>query len=323
MGAIKQYKRNEIVSHETFLRPFPREKIMMMVQSFWEDKGAAPDSTMTLDQFFVVMEELFEFSGRNMVFGDMRYLIESYYDYLNDSLLVDVKIEKANVRMTMLAAWGSIDEYDIEDNDLVGEMYLRDIMYLLNEIFVRAEDAVEQWNQICLKHKPIITQRPPFDKMLYHVSEATYHLLNEEWMYVIDSDLVDKEEEFFGIDGYTEILHRESRREHSQQTFQDREHFIEDAQFPVNMFMYYAFWENAAYWYFGPFRLGIDMMSIDADLMIMRPYITIENVMMTLLPVEDYFIESYDHDTAPEMMTFFENYFKSMEASVIQWNNVL
>ena len=299
MGALQERMKQEIVSHETFLRPFPVDRVMGVLQYYWEERGYHPGDEMYFEMFFDCMEMLYHFSSEKLRFGDMRYVIEAQLDCYSDEILIDVRVEKVNTKMVLLAGQHRLSQYNIEfvetqliNSEHMGAIALGDILDNMYIFFERVAETVEQWNKICRESKPIITHKPPFGEFMDTIDDAIYELAQEEW-------------------------------HHIGSEFEDWQHFITTHAFSSSMLIYYPFHLGEPHLKFGPFELSARLEILDGELNILTPIISVEGVLMDFIPAEAQWSSYYDFFTIEEYMTMMDDLCDEMMAAVIQWNNLL
>lgn len=295
MTALAKRKKQQIVSHKSFLREFPVDWLMKKTQEFWEKRGYGPHDRMYMEDYFEVFRMLHDLFKEKLVFGDMRYMLQANMDMYSDEVLVDIKIQKANTKMELLAGSSRFSEYNIDfvyNSNAPGGIELQDIIKFQYKLFTRVEEAVSQWNEICVKSKPIITERPPTEDVTLNIYDGLMQLADEEYYHVGEE-------------------------------YADWEHFIADHAFSASMLVYFPFHLDEPSLPFGPFDLWFRLEVLDGELNIITPIIGTEGVMMQFVPVEVAYSSYYEFYTIDDFMVEMDNLMNEILSSVIQWNKLL
>jgi len=281
-------RKSDIASFNSFIKPFPAEKIMKMIQQYLENKDLEPYSYISLDNFFDVIVELSKFSREKMKFGDKRYAIGGFYDYEMDTLKMSVEIQRLNSEITIylgeteISAMARDNEYTVKE--LLGEVY---------EFFKGIKKSANEWNQLSIQTKPYI-KKPPVEKFKKECLTDFLEFSKEEYHY---SDYAAREG-----DGYNE--------------------FMKNYMFMAFMTMHFSIPNN--YWSFGDkYGLLVEQDHIDNELLVLSVYIVFDGVPAGIKLFEEFYDIYTEYLSAQDIKAIIERYAERIERKAAEWNKSL
>jgi hypothetical protein len=283
-------RKSDIVSFESFLKPFPTNKIMGMIKNFFEAKGMGPDQEIYLENYYNVIHHLHQFSKEKLRFGDKRYIIGGFYDFDNELMKMWVEVERVNSEITIY-----LGEYEIfiYENDYNDDYKLHELMSKTYEFFQHIERAVNQWNQMSAEMKPYIKEKPPVEQFKEECMEHFIAFSKEEYHY---SDYPNREDKSYN-------------------------HFMQHYQFMSFITMHFSIPMNA--WNFGPYSLIVQQEHIDNELLIFSVFIRFKGMKAGIKLFDEFYDIYAEYLSADDIKGIIERFGDKVAGRTAEWNKSL
>lgn len=281
-------KKNEIVSFESFLKPFPVKKIMEMIRDFFKENRFHPNQKVNLEEYYNIIPLLHEFSKEEMRFGDKRYIIGGFYDYDNDTLKMWVEVERINSEITIYLGETTFSSYD---NDYV-DYKLYELLEKTGKFFSYIGESVNDWNQMSINVKPVIKERPPVEKFM-----------DDALMSFLD---------------FTKEEHHYSDYEIREGSYND---FMENYTFMTFITMHFSIPENV--WGFGNYALIIEQEHIDNELLVLSAFIRFKGQKAGVKLFEEFYDIYSDYLSAEDVKNTIKRFGDKILTKTAEWNKSL
>jgi len=295
---------NKAKSKSSLLRPLPTEQIMAFLKRFLQEEGYHPNEEMkSLDplhrMIVVVREQLLKFS-----FRDWRYSLTDIYNWGNrEELTIELFAERKNMHMKLtvnkfkITDW-EMREYASDPSPEKPNMTIIDGARLLLEFFNNCNCNIEEWDNICMNHKPLIVEEPPFTSLFEFFMERFHENAREDYYEL-------KEEGFFN-------------------SF--KQYQLEREYYPTELLDTEMYDINYELWEFGPHTMFVEFEELGADLyygyLMFNVYIKTGRVGITYL-MDSLEISKGDQFYYDEVETLFSQFEYDLYGAARQWNQIL
>lgn len=295
---------NKAKSKNSLLRPIPTEQIMNFLRGFLNEKGYHPEEELQsmepIHQMVIAIREgLLRFT-----FRDWRYSLTDIYNWgSREELTIELFAERKNMQMDltvnklMISEW-ELREYASNPTPEKPNMTIMDAVRLLLDFFNDANRNIEEWDNICMNHKPLIMERPPFDSMM-------------EWFMERFRDNAIDDYQSFKDEGIFRSF---------------KEYQLEREYYPSELIDSGLYDINYEYWSFGPHSIFIEFQELGEDpyygYLLFNVYIKTGSVGIVYL-VDSLEIKKGDQFYYDEVEELFAGFEHDLFGSARQWNKIL
>jgi len=280
---------NRIKSKETLLKPLPMDLIYKEVGETLRRRENYED--WYLGEMFEMFKGVIDLvnGGR---WHDWRYDLNAIHDWSDyQELIVELNAEKVNTEMRLTIN----KQYYFEAYE---ELNHQDLINDFMAFFEEAQQNIEQWNNISAYHKPIIAERPTFDKQMRFAFEEFMMEFERDYGYYKDQ-------------GYFNNF---------------AEYELEKEVFPAEVFSMEVIEELMQSHYYGPHSGFSNVKILGMDhrygYIIVDNYIATQNIGVKFKPsyIE---IDSSESLAKDEWEEWFKEEVDKYYSAVVQWNEIV
>lgn len=291
-------------SKQSILRPIPLKKVAFIMKEYFKHDGYEPDDQIrNIDEIHRMVVFL-----RNqllkLTFVDWRYSLTDIYlwDGLEE-VTIDLLAQKKNLELQLHINQIRFTDYDLKEygkapDEKYPYMTVMDFIGIMMDFFKEANEVIEEWDNISLTDKPIITERPPFDGM-------------REWIFEKFREAFEEDYEYSKEEGYYKNW---------------KEYLLEREVYPAEIITDEIYDINYNSMSFGPYALHVEFLELGGDpyygFYVLDVYIHIYNVGMSFL-VDSLEISKSGQYTYDEVESLLDQFEYDLYGNVVQWNEVL